>query len=45
MEQEELFFDALQKSRSIRMENNRLIIDSDTTQKPLIFGRLKKTGG
>ncbi len=45
MEQEERFFDALQKSRSIRMEGNRLVIDSDATQKPLKFGRLKKTGG
>ena len=45
MEQEERFFDALQKSRSIRMEGNRLVIDSDATQKPLKIGRLKKTGG
>ncbi len=45
MEQEERFFNALQKARSIRMEDNRLVIDSEAIQKPLKFGRLKKTGG
>lgn len=45
MEQEERYFDALQKSRSIRMEDDQLVIDSDATQRPLKFGRLKKTGG
>ena len=45
MEQEERFFNALQKSRSIRMEGHQLVIDSEATQKPLKFGRLKKSGG
>lgn len=44
MEQEERFFNALQKSRSIRMEGHQLVIDSEATQKPLKFGRLKKSG-
>ena len=44
MEQEERFFNALQKSRSIRMEGDQLVIDSEATQKPLKFGRLKKSG-
>jgi heat shock protein HslJ len=44
MEQEERFFNALQKSRSIRMEGYQLVIDSEATQKPLKFGRLKKSG-
>jgi heat shock protein HslJ len=42
MEQEERFFTALQKSRSIRMEGAHLVIDSEATAKPLKFGRLKK---
>jgi heat shock protein HslJ len=41
MEQEERFFTALQKSRSIRMEGAYLLIDSEATAKPLKFGRLK----
>jgi heat shock protein HslJ len=45
MAQEDRFFNALQKARSIQMEDNRLVIDSDAIQKPLKFGRLKKTGG
>ena len=45
MEQEERFFNALQKASSIRMEDDSLVIDSDATQKPLKFGPLKKTGG
>lgn len=44
MEQEERFFDALQKACSIRMEGDYLVIDSQATQKPLKFGRLKKSG-
>ncbi|MGD9057040.1 MAG: META domain-containing protein [Desulfobacterales bacterium] len=44
MDQEERFFNALQKSRSIRMEGHQLVIDSEATQKPLKFGRLKKSG-
>ena len=42
MEQEERFFAALQKARSIRMEGPNLVIDSEGTEKPLKFGRLKK---
>ena len=42
MEQEERFFAALQKARSIRMQGDDLVIDSVGTQKPLKFGRLKK---
>ena len=42
MEQEERFFAALQKARSIRMQGDDLVIDSAGTQKPLKFGRLKK---
>ena len=44
MEQEERFFDALQKSTGIRMENDQLVIDSEATREPLKFGRLKKPG-
>ncbi|MGD8963272.1 MAG: META domain-containing protein [Desulfobacterales bacterium] len=44
MEQEELFLDALQKSRSIRMEGDQLVIESEATRRPLKFGRLQKTG-
>lgn len=42
MDQEERFFTVLQKSHSIRMEGTHLVIDSEATQKPLKFGRLKK---
>ena len=42
MAQEERFFTALQKSRSIRMEGAYLLIDSEATAMPLKFGRLKK---
>jgi heat shock protein HslJ len=42
MEQEERFFDALQKARSIRMKGANLVIDTEATEKPLKFGRLKK---
>lgn len=42
MEQEERFFAALQKASSIRMEGDDLVIDSEATEKPLKFGRLKK---
>ena len=42
MEQEERFLNALQKARSIRMENDRLVIDSEVIDKPLKFGRLVK---
>ena len=44
MAQEERFFAALQKARSIRMQDNDLVIDSQGTEKPLKFGRLKKPG-
>jgi heat shock protein HslJ len=44
MEQEERFFNALQKSCSIRMESDQLVIDSEATRKPLKFGRLKNSG-
>ena len=44
MDQEERFFDALQKARSIRMEGAYLVIDSEGTENPLKFGRLKKSG-
>ena len=44
MEQEERFFAALQKARSIRMQGNDLVIDSQGTEKPLKFSRLKKPG-
>jgi heat shock protein HslJ len=44
MDQEERFFAALQKARSIRMEGANLVIDSEATEKPLKFGRLKKPG-
>jgi putative lipoprotein len=44
MQQEERFFNALQKSRSIRMEGDQLVIDSEATREPLRFGRLKKSG-
>jgi heat shock protein HslJ len=44
MEQEERFFNALQKSRRIRMEGDQLLIDSDATRKPLKFGRLEESG-
>ena len=44
MEQEERFFGVLQKARSIRMEGDFLVIDSEITQKPMRFGRLKNTG-
>ncbi len=43
MQQEERFFNALQKSRSIRMEGDQLVIDSEATRKPLKFGRLKNS--
>ena len=43
MQQEERFFNALQKSRSIRMEGDQLVIDSEATRKPLKFGRLKSS--
>ena len=42
MDQEERFFAALQKARSIRMEGANLVIDSAAAEKPLKFGRLKK---
>ena len=42
MDREERFFAALQKARSIRMEGANLVIDSEATEKPLKFGRLKK---
>ena len=42
MDQEARFFVALQKARSIRMEGDNLVIDSEATEKPLKFGRLKK---
>ena len=44
MEQEEGFFAALQKARSIRMEGAALVIDSEGTKKPLKFGRFKNPG-
>ena len=44
MEQEERFFAALQKARSIRMEGDDLLIDIAGSEKPLKFGRLKKPG-
>ena len=44
MEQEERFFNALQKSLSIRMEGDHLVIESEATREPLKFGRLKKSG-
>lgn len=44
MGQEERFFNALQKSSSIRMEGDYLVIESEVTRKPLKFGRLKKSG-
>jgi putative lipoprotein len=44
MDQEERFFHALQKARSIRMEGDYLVIDSEGIEKPLKFGRLKKSG-
>ncbi len=44
MQQEDRFFNALQKARSIRMEDAHLLIDSEATQEPLKFGRLKKPG-
>ena len=42
MNQEEGFFAALQKARSIRMQGANLVIDSAAAEKPLKFGRLKK---
>ena len=42
MEQEERFFNVLQKARSIHMEGDILLNDSEATEKPLKFGRLKK---
>ena len=42
VDQEERFFAALQKARSIRMEGANLVIDSEATEKPLKFARLKK---
>jgi heat shock protein HslJ len=44
MEREERFFAALQKARGIRMEGDELEIDSEGTEKPLKFSRLKKPG-
>ena len=44
MEQEERFFAALQKARSIRMQGDDLVIDSELTEKPLKFGKLKTPG-
>jgi len=44
MDQEERFFHALQKARSIRMEGDYLVIDSQGIEKSLKFGRLKKSG-
>jgi putative lipoprotein len=44
MQQEERFFNALQKASSIRMEGDQLVIDSEATREPLKFGRLKKSG-
>ena len=42
MDQEERFFAALQKASSIRMQDAHLVIDSEATEKPLKFRRLKK---
>jgi heat shock protein HslJ len=44
MEQEERFFSVLQKARSIRMEGDFLVIDSEITSQSMKFGRLKKAG-
>ena len=44
MEQEARFFDALQKARSIQMQGDDLEIDSQGTENPLKFSRLKKPG-
>ncbi|MDX1707410.1 MAG: META domain-containing protein, partial [Desulfobacterales bacterium] len=44
MEQEERFLNALQKARSIGMEEDRLVIESEAIQNPLKFGRLKRSG-
>jgi len=41
MGQEERFFADLQKARSIRMQGAHLVIDSEATEKPLKFGRIK----
>jgi heat shock protein HslJ len=44
MAQEVRFFNALQKSSSIRMEDDQLVIESEVTREPLKFGRLKNSG-
>jgi heat shock protein HslJ len=44
MEQEERFFAALQKARSIQMQGDDLVIDSQGTENPLKFSRIKKPG-
>ena len=44
MAQEERFFNALQKSSSIRMEGDLLVIESEATGQPLKFARLKNSG-
>jgi len=45
MDQEDRFFQALEKARTIRIEASHLVIDCEGIKKPLKFVRLKSSGG
>ena len=45
MDQEDRFFKALEKARTIQIEDAYLMIECEGIKKPLIFVRLKKSGG
>lgn len=45
MEQEDRFFQALGKARTIRLEDPYLMIECEGIKKPLKFIRLKRSGG
>ena len=45
MDQEDRFFQALEKARTIRVEGPYLMIESEGIKKPLKFVRLKSSGG
>jgi len=45
MDQEDRFFQALEKARTIRIEGPHLVVDCEGIKKPLQFVRLKSSGG
>ena len=45
MDQEDRFFQALQKARKIRIEGPHLVIECEGIKKPLNFVKLKSSGG